>query len=419
MNVLLLGNGFDIYHKLPTKYHNFLHVVEILIDHENERFICAGDVFKLAKVQAEDEFIGACYEAHKDIYDKLNLDEKLQGEIVRLCKDNLWFRYFSASFDKDAGWIDFEKEISHTLKAFKIFLDNADVKFCLNDIFENRADLQYVISYFNFFYGDNENHIDMGIYPNKVNSKYIREYPAHSKNYIIDKQKIVGLLFEQLENIAKALQLYLLAFVENALSLIKDTEGSRKCEAFVDIDHTVTFNYTNTYNVLYSDNSTDYLHGNISDEIILGINPDEYDELEKIDTLMVAFKKYFQRNLLDSDVALWKWLSTFRSKKKGSVLLIMGHSLDVTDEDIIKELIKDAKRIYVFYHNNDAKVQYITNLITMYGKEQYDNIRHEKKLEFISLESDFKELKKVLDANCAAKEHKRRAATLAVMNEFL
>ena len=30
MNVLFLGNGFDLFHKLPTKYINFLNTVDSL-----------------------------------------------------------------------------------------------------------------------------------------------------------------------------------------------------------------------------------------------------------------------------------------------------------------------------------------------------------------------------------------------------
>jgi len=410
MNVLLLGNGFDLYHKLPTKYHNFLHVTETLISNESERFLCAGDVFALINVKQNDEFISKCYSSHKEVYDELNLEVDLQTRIINLCKENWWFHYFSDTFDKDAGWIDFEKEIAHVLRAFKKFLDNADVKFSLNAIFEKEGDLSYIISYFDFFYEDNTDYGDMGVYQKRIIGEYITENPTNSGNYIIDQQKVVSFLLEQLENVAKALQLYLMAFVENAVSLMKDRSNYKTCDALVDIDHTVTFNYTDTYNMLYSDNSTYYLHGNVSDEIILGINPDEYDEPGSIDTLLVRFKKYFQRNLLDTDVSFWRWLGAFRRSGKKSVLLIMGHSLDITDEDIIKELINDAKRIYVFYHDRDAKIQYITNLVGIFGKTEFDQIRHNKKLEFVPLASDFKQLKQVLYDNSYAREREKAAA---------
>lgn len=34
-NILLVGNGFDLYYKLPTKYADFLHVVKFLLKNRN------------------------------------------------------------------------------------------------------------------------------------------------------------------------------------------------------------------------------------------------------------------------------------------------------------------------------------------------------------------------------------------------
>ena len=45
MNLLLLGNGFDIYHKIPTKYENFLHTIEFLKKSYNSDMKTIGDVF--------------------------------------------------------------------------------------------------------------------------------------------------------------------------------------------------------------------------------------------------------------------------------------------------------------------------------------------------------------------------------------
>lgn len=36
MNIFLVGNGFDLYHGLPTKYENFLHTMEYIINHKND-----------------------------------------------------------------------------------------------------------------------------------------------------------------------------------------------------------------------------------------------------------------------------------------------------------------------------------------------------------------------------------------------
>ena len=41
--------------------------------------------------------------------------------LISLTKDNLWFNYLLKCFNKDVGWIDFEKEISVVIKQFNIF----------------------------------------------------------------------------------------------------------------------------------------------------------------------------------------------------------------------------------------------------------------------------------------------------------
>ena len=67
-NILLLGNGFDLYYKLPTKYADFLHVVTFLQTHRKDTFETIGDVFSQQSLQEADPFIKACYYTHKKTY---------------------------------------------------------------------------------------------------------------------------------------------------------------------------------------------------------------------------------------------------------------------------------------------------------------------------------------------------------------
>ena len=70
MNVLLLGNGFDLYHKLPTRYDNFLHTVDFLINNYTSEMTTVADVFGNEKLQTANNFILECYNQHK-IFGKL------------------------------------------------------------------------------------------------------------------------------------------------------------------------------------------------------------------------------------------------------------------------------------------------------------------------------------------------------------
>ena len=69
-------------------------------------------------------------------------------------------------------------------------------------------------------------------------------------------------------------------------------------------------------------------------------------------------------------------------------LFTMGHSLDITDKDIILELFENAKEIKILYHNAEAKSSYIANIINIFGKSGFDMLKKEKKLTFVSLDND-------------------------------
>ena len=52
-------------------------------------------------------------------------------------------------------------------------------------------------------------------------------------------------------------------------------------------------------------------------------------------------------------------------------LYIFGHSLDVTDKDILKSLIlNDNAHTTIFYHNEEAHAKQIANLVKVIGQEE-------------------------------------------------
>ena len=74
MNILLLGNGFDLYHKLPTRYDNFLHTIDFLVKNYKPEMKTIADVFGDSRIQKEDAFIYECYLKHKEVYEKIALE---------------------------------------------------------------------------------------------------------------------------------------------------------------------------------------------------------------------------------------------------------------------------------------------------------------------------------------------------------
>ena len=107
MKVLLLGNGFDLNHKFPTSYINFLNTVMFLKEIDREKISTIGHVFGSEELHKNDPFIAKCYDEHSRIYDGVTVDKKSIEAMVDLAKDNLWFNYLSGSVAKNMTWIDF------------------------------------------------------------------------------------------------------------------------------------------------------------------------------------------------------------------------------------------------------------------------------------------------------------------------
>lgn len=387
MNILLLGNGFDLYHKLPTRYDNFLNTVDFLIKNYTTKTNTIATVFGDEKLQSKDRFISQCYSKHREVYEHISLDEEKISEMISLAKNNIWFSYLLQSFNSAIGWIDLEQEIAYVLDSFKEFFDSTSLKFNIAKKVPS-VGYRYVIGQFDFFLSKVERTGDWSAPTHQVKEEYIITIPTNSKNTIVDKEKIIFELLKNLNDFTKILKLYLQCFIEPTLYGIKEKSLNR-CPAITHIDKAITFNYTNSYECFYFNNPIFHIHGNVNNKIILGINSDESDQLENIDTSFVKFKKYFQRTQYDTDLDYINWVGELNHPNEIITLTVMGHSLDITDKDIIVELFRKMNEINILYNTSEAKSTYIANLIKMFGKEELDILRKQRKLNFLSLDMDF------------------------------
>lgn len=158
----------------------------------------------------------------------------------------------------------------------------------------------------------------------------------------VDKEKVISVLYSELLALSKALKLYLEIFVESTYNLLHKDGTCKRINIFNNVNAAISFNYTSTYERLYFNKSAFHIHGRLTDEIVLGVNPDESDILQSIDTSFIRFKKYFQRALYETDHDYLRCLSDIKNVKQTYRLIIMGHSLDVTDKDIIYDLFDNA-----------------------------------------------------------------------------
>ncbi len=397
--IYLIGNGLDLSYNLPTNYIDFIHTVNY-IQKPSIRIkkswgqVTAGEIFDKICRNHKTGKIPTSYHNYKFIYDKMSLNSEEFDMLVKESKSNIWLNYLTKSLSEDVGWIDFEKEISKVIKAFHILFELNEKGVTTFRIPKKQKDVAYIAKRFNYYYETKKGWLSNLLqkigcknYIFKVKNKYLKEEPYSSCNYVIDKEKILKELFESLECFSKMLKLYLKLFVEKPLKEI-DANLSlsvNKNAIFV------TLNYTKTLEIILGNKNTIFeppknvfhLHGSTDGDIVLGIHSDMYDELENMDSAFIFFKKYYQRLIYHTDRKYIDLITKLkRDKKSRKKIIVYGHSLDVTDKDIIKEIFDIANEIVVLYHNTEALSRYITNIVTIFGKQAFDELRAKKKLTF-------------------------------------
>lgn len=350
MNILVIGNGFDLAHGLPTRYDDFLNFVEEFIEYKvtnecNMRFL---DYFK------------SLNETNINLYDQID----------GLIEDNRWLNYFLTLRENKVllnklTWIDFESEISKVIKTF----DEYRNKLISEKVFENeqmRID-EHSFDVLHYILEKKEKIIQIDCLLSLENIRELKEE-----------------LITDLNRLIRCLEIYLDDYVRknyfDKLQKIKFIEALK-------IDKILTFNYTNTYEHVYgkSNINFDYIHGKAdikhnlnSCNLVLGI--DEYlGENEKNSNIeFIQFKKFFQRIYKGTGCLYKDWIK-FYTEQKGKTpkiphelnLYFIGHSLDVTDKDILKELILfDEANTTIYYHNQEALGRMIANLVKVIGEDE-------------------------------------------------
>ncbi|WP_297712993.1 bacteriophage abortive infection AbiH family protein [Clostridium sp.] len=373
MNILVIGNGFDLAHELPTKYWDFIEFVKVfkaLKDSTRDR------IESISYFQRLDENIKE-YLLSDAVFNFSNHTDILK-EFYKLINNNIWIEYFDNEIDfKNKGWIDFEFEISEVIKSLDYLLIVNNKK--LKKPGDNEID-------------DNFKYNVAAKFINKMKNKGITD---HNKRFKIGDfygevaKEIIDELYEELNNLIRCLEIYLEEFlgkinIEKRLIDILEIE---------EIDKVISFNYTKTYEKIYDVEKKcmyDYIHGEVNlnrdiieNNMVLGIN--EYLNTEEKDEKIefIKFKKYFQRIYKETKCLHRTWLERAKSlqgdaemTKKSDKLeyinkvYIYGHSLDITDKDILKDLINFiGTQTTIFYYDKYDYAQKIANMVRIVGQE--------------------------------------------------
>ena len=330
MKILVLGNGFDLDHGLPTSYSDFLNFCNSVFSIGTTK-----SEFKLKPLQ--EKYIA-----------ELKEDEALKAKFLELLKNNHLLDYFNAQIKKTGeNWIDLEREIKSIINEFRI----------VESGLKKSNQLTYPLS--------KEHKINVLLKELNLAGLGGKELNA-IKLSIIHRELCMGL-----DRFSQALELYIHHFINKT-----QIEGISPDIIDFAADKVLTFNYSNTYERIYGgirwSQDVDYIHGfakPIEDDrsgIILGVTSDE--ELTK--SGYVEFEKYFQRITKCTGSNYAKWLDSKATKQSKKEIVFFGHSLDSTDGDVIYDLISDeSTSVTIYYHNNNAYQQIVANLIEIIGKE--------------------------------------------------
>lgn len=391
MDILLLGNGFDLYHKLPTKYINFLNTVKFLQENFNETDMpTIGKVFNDERLSGIDNGIKECYKKYYTTYSNFPLNIEDTKKLIELADKNVWFKYLSQLINKDITWIDFEKEIEKVVRAFEHYLENEYIEqLTFSNLVTHEANIMRI---FNFFYYIVEEDFvgDTKMHRLELNEQFMVQNPLNKKSYL-SKDKVISFLYNQLIELAEMLKLYLRNFVDVVVEKLKSINMIDEYIDLSQVRDVVTLNYTHTFESIYCKEikrNIYHIHGDVDFNIVLGINSNENDNLETVNTDFLRFKKYYQRVFYKTDIEYLmalKYNDIFDSRNTNN-LVVFGHSLDSTDKDIIMDLFMYSKKITIYCYNEKAMSDNIINLVNIYGREGFDILRSEKEMTFIVLD---------------------------------
>ena len=167
MNILLIGNGFDLEHGLPTSYAAFLLFCKIVKEIYNEPLNSTAQDSSCTILDEEkinDTIKQMLMEAFKSRYSPDNQTEDAQSDfLVKTSNDelnelnsyiqhNIWLEYFwNLNSNLGNNWIDFESEISQVIKIFDEARSKIGTKESFDDLGDEKRDLLFLFSRTHFF----------------------------------------------------------------------------------------------------------------------------------------------------------------------------------------------------------------------------------------------------------------------------
>ena len=376
MNILIIGNGFDLAHKLPTTYTDFLkffHNLQIIptftgtpTDYNQQ--LLKDYPHNCVLKNTLNKIFDDMNHSVSTIPLKKKFSDMTAQEIYDNLNGNIWYAYLYRLYEeglmKGINWIDFESEISHIIEIFDRTEENLYLELDKNSVactFSTDEKIDIFLELFD-------------------------EYKFSSDKNPFTYRDFLNKSYHQLRCLIYCIELYLNNYVENQpISIFSADIETTNPQAVL------CFNYTHTFTKQYSSclpkATIHYIHGEakISDTIdtsnmVLGI--DEYYKGEdcNIHTNYNIYKKFTQRVINETGFDYRNWIQNMehdsgmfsKINPLPNNIFVFGHSLDVTDKDILKDFIdRNDVKVTVFYYDKQQQTQQIANLVKMLGQNRF------------------------------------------------
>ena len=306
LNVLVIGNGFDLHHKLNTRY---------------------------------SDFVNFCKSA------------ELTGDLKKICENNSFMNYFARVVEANDGWIDCEERIDYILNIFSLIISHFEETHRMMEVKILSSGQRAALKSFKNYMGEGST----GYF--QFENRYKGPFREFNKKLFLEDLK------SELDDLIILLNYFLDTELEQ-LNLSTCSEQIKQIKA----EYVVNFNYTDTCSKVYGINDGDvfYIHGKLNEvpnNIVFGINDSDSENLD-----FIYFKKYFQRiqkrtGLLDRSRFYDRTEGNFAR------VHLFGHSLGETDKETLVQIESLSSQFIIYYLDQPDYESKVINLINLFGKD--------------------------------------------------
>lgn len=404
--ILIIGNGFDLAHFLPTKYEHFIHTMKVVEEAPSDRSLSFDYLYK-DFLDSEDYILVKCKELYK--IEELEITAQKVDILKYKLIDNGWFQFFKSQVDSGIDtWIDFENEVEKLLNSVCVLLEEIEqddrcfitrtdkteaflqARLITEKMSRKHPALYGILWRFNIIEKEQVDRDKL-----TLNKEFIKYY--YKRAVYLDTNKIFGNLTKQWNSFIEIFSMYIEyidTFKPKKKLVLPKVLLKDECIIY-------SFNYSSTVERFYDNSSIQFLHGrtgeNNTNTIVLGISALKNKIL--VEEKAYGFVKYYQKlvNSTDyqflggnpdiSDLEKEKFVTNTTGSNEIIEIYIWGHSLDSSDSDYIEEMFsfnqgpKPSINLIIYYFGSPHAQ--LANLISIMGKDVIEKWMKGGWLEFI------------------------------------